>query len=319
MAFPENLKSPAARRAGSSPAAGTRIGWLALLLALAGAGAEAGERVFLGPAYAIGNDSIGQMRDRWQSSQLLGSVFFGPATDAPRELAPGRLLELRLTHQLITPESLDDPAPEDRPFAGAFGLELLTHGEAAGAEITLGAGLVVTGPQTGTFGAQRRLHRLLGYPLPETEGREVADGVYPALVAEVGRSFGDGPRVRPFAEVRAGVEDLARAGVDLTWGAFGTAGVVIREPVSGQRIPVLWGPREEGLSFTLGLDAAAVGSSVFLSDDGFSPEPRVRVRGGVRWQGERWSVYYGAAWLSPEFEGQREGQVVGLLQVGAAF
>jgi hypothetical protein len=78
MAFPENLKSPAARRAGSSPAAGTRIGWLALLLALAGAGAEAGERVFLGPAYAIGNDSIGQMRDRWQSSQLMGSVFFGP-------------------------------------------------------------------------------------------------------------------------------------------------------------------------------------------------------------------------------------------------
>jgi hypothetical protein len=288
-------------------------------MALAAAGAGAGERVYLGPTYAIGNDSIGQARDRWQSSQLLGSLFFGPRTEAPRALSPGRLLEFRLTHQLITPESLDAPAPGDRPFAGAFALEVLTHGEAGGAEVTLGAGLTVTGPQTGTFEAQRWLHERLGYPLPATEGREVEDGVYPSFVAEIGRSFAWGPRVRPFAEVRAGVEDLARAGVDLTWGDFGTEAVVIRDPVSGQRIPVLWGPREMGWSFTAGLDAAAVGWSAFLSDDGLTPEPRYRARGGVRRQGERWSFYYGATWLSPEFDGQREGQVVGIVQLGASF
>jgi hypothetical protein len=28
---------------------------------------------------------------------------------------------------------------------------------------------------------------------------------------------------------------------------------------------------------------------------------------------------YGAAWLSPEFAGQREGQVVGIVQLGARF
>jgi hypothetical protein len=291
----------------------------ALVAALAPGAVTAGERVYLGAAYAIGNDSIGQARDRWQSSQLLGSLFFGPRTETPRALAPGRLLEFRLTHQLITPESLDDPSPDDRPFAGAFGFEVLTHGQAGGAEVTLGAGIAVTGPQTGTFSAQRWLHERLGFPLPATEGREVEDGVYPAFVAEVGRSFAWGPRVRPFAEVRAGVEDLARAGVDLTWGDFGSEAVVIRDPVSGQRIPVLWGPREAGWSFTAGLDAAAVGWSAFLSDDGLTPEPRYRARGGVRWQGERWSFYYGATWLSPEFEGQREGQVVGIVQLGASF
>jgi hypothetical protein len=248
----------------------------------------------------------------------MGSVFLGPRTEAPRALAPGRLLEVRLSHQLVTPESLDAPAPDDRPFAGAFGIELLTHGTWRGTETTLGAGLVVAGPGTGTFRFQRWLHERLGYPLPATDGQEVADGVHPAVVAEFGRSFGAGPAVRPFVELRAGVETLARAGVDLTWGSFGSARVVIRDPVSGQRLPTLWGPREEGLSFTAGLDAAAVDYSAFLSDDGLSPEPRFRVRGGVRWQGERWSVYYGASWLSPEFAGQEEGQVVGTLQLGAS-
>jgi hypothetical protein len=282
-------------------------------------GAGAGERVYLGASYAIGNDSIGQFRDRWQSSQLMGSVFFGPRTEAPRMLPPGRLVEVRLSHRVITPESLDAPAPEDRPFAGAFGLEVLTHGQADGVEVSLGAGLVVTGPDTGTFRFQRWLHERLGYPLPAPEGREVANGVHPSLMAEIGRSFGEGPAVRPFVELRGGVEALARIGADVTWGAPGARRVVVREPVTGQRLPVLWGPPEEGLSFTAGADVAAVGYSAFLSDDGFDPEPRLRVRGGVRWQGEGWSVTYGASWLSPEFAGQRQGQVVGVVQVGLRF
>lgn len=294
--------------------AGRMLAFCALLLS-GTAGAE--ERAYLGAGYAIGNDSIGQLRDRWQSSQLLGSVFFGPPTDAPRALAPGRLLEVRLTHFVMTPESLDAPAPDDRPFAGAFGLELLTHGTWRGAEVTLGAGLVATGPQTRTFQFQRWLHERLGYPLPQTAGREVGDALYPAVTAEIGRSFGLGPAVRPFLELRGGVETLARAGLDVTWGPLGSRRVTMREPVSGQRIPALWGPPEAGLSFTAGIDAAAVAESNYLP--GRDPEPRVRLRGGVRWQGARWSLQYGATWLSPEFAGQREGQVVGTVQLGLSF
>jgi hypothetical protein len=307
------------RAGGGGPRRAGRRAALALAGLLAAGGAAAGEREALGWSYAIGNDSIGQARDRWQSSQLMGSVFFGPPSAAPRALAPGRLLELRLSHRLVTPERLDAPAPDDRPFAGAFALELFTHGTAGGTEVSLGGGVVATGPGTGTFRAQRWLHERLGYPLPETEGREVGDGLHLSVVAEAGRSFGTRPAVRPFVELRGGVETLARAGVDLTWGAFGTRRVTVREPVTGQRVAALWGPREEGLSVTAGIDAAAVGASVFLPDDGVGPEPRLRVRGGLRWQGERWSVHYGAAWLSPEFEGQREGQVLGLLQVAVEF
>jgi hypothetical protein len=295
-------------------------GWIPVVaLALWGGAAAAGERVYLGAAYAIGNDSIGQFRDRWQSSQLFGSVFFGPQGTAPRELVPGRLLELRLSHQLITPESLDAPSPEDRPFAGAFGIELFTHGRLGEAEVTLGGGVVATGPGTRTFRFQRWLHERLGYPLPETEGREVADGLHASVMAEAGRSFGQWPAVRPFIELRGGVETLARAGVDLTWGRLGTRRVMVREPVTGQRVAALWGPREEGLSLMAGMDVAAVENSVFLADEGLAPEPRIRVRGGLRWQGERWSLQYGATWLSPEFAGQREGQVVGLVQLGVSF
>lgn len=295
-------------------------GWIWVACAIVWGGmSAAGERVFLGTSYAIGNDSIGQARDRWQSSQLLGSLFFGPLTDAPRALAPGRLLELRFSHQLVTPESLDAPAPGDRPFAGAFGLELLTHGRLGAAEVTLGGGLVATGPGTGTFRFQRWLHERLGYPLPATDGREVGDGLHAAISAEAARSFGAGPYLRPFVELRGGVETLARAGVDVTWGAFGSRRVTVREPVTGQRVEALWGPRAEGLSFTAGIDAAAVADSLFLREGGLSPEPRVRLRAGLHWRGARWRVSYGATWLSPEFEGQREGQVVGLVQVGVDF
>jgi hypothetical protein len=92
-----------------------------------------------------------------------------------------------------------------------------------------------------------------------------------------------------------------------------------RDPVTGHRVPALWGPREDGLSVTLGVDAAAVAASAFLPAYGPAPEPRLRLRAGVAWQGRAWSAFYGTAWLSPEFAGQREGQVVGVIQVARRF
>ncbi len=291
---------------------------LAAGLALAGP-AAGGEREVLGFGYAIANDSIGQLRDRWQSSYVSGAVFFGPAGADPLALPPGRLLELRLSHRLVTPERLDAPAPDDRPFGAALAVEILTHGRLGGVETRLGAGLAVTGPQTRSFQVQRWLHEQLGYPLPRTEGREIADAVHPVLSAEVGRSFGTAPQVRPFVEAEAGLETLLRAGVDLTWGQLGTGRLRLRDPVTGQRVPALWGPPEAGLSVTLGADAAAVADSAFLPDPGPAPEPRMRLRAGLAWQGAGWSVFYGATWLSPEFAGQREGQVVGVVQIGRRF
>ena len=291
---------------------------LAGLLALPGPG-HADDVQLLGYGYAIANDSIGQFLDRWQSSFVMGALFFGPYSADPLVLPPGQVFELRLAHQLVTPEDLAAPAPDDRPFAAAVSVELLTHGRLGEAEASFSAGLAMTGPQTGAFRFQRWLHERLGYPLPRTEGREIADAIHPVVTAELGRTFGNAPRVRPFVEARGGLETLLRGGVDLTWGALGTRRLRVREPVTGQRVPVLWGPREEGLSVTLGADAAAVAHSAFLAEEGLDPAPRVRLRAGIGWQGARWSLVYGAAWLSPEFAGQRVGQVVGFVQVGARF
>jgi hypothetical protein len=273
----------------------------------------------LGPAYAIANDSIGQLRDRWQSSFVMGSLFYGPQGADPLGLPPGRVLEFRLSHQLVTPESLDAPAPDDRPFGAAFAFEVLTHGRLGRTETSLGAGLAVTGPQTRSFQFQRWLHERLGYPLPRTDGREIPNAVHPVLTAELGRSFGEGPRMRPFVEARAGLETLLRGGVDLTWGRLGSRRLLIRDPVTGQRVPALWGPREEGTSITLGIDAATVVDSAFLPGPGIEPEDRLRLRAAFAWQGAQWSLVYGATWLSPEFAGQREGQVVGIVQIGTRF
>jgi hypothetical protein len=178
----------------------------------------------------------------------MGSLFFGPGYGAdPLALPPGRLLEFRLSHQFVTPEPRRAGPGATGPSPGPSRSRLLTHGRLGDLETSLGAGLAVTGPQTGTFRFQRWLHERLGYPLPRPEGREVADGVHPVLLtAEIGRSLGQRPRVRPFVEARAGLETLLRAGVDLTWGRQGAARVMLREPVTGQRVPAMWGPREAG-------------------------------------------------------------------------
>jgi hypothetical protein len=46
-------------------------------------------------------------------------------------------------------------------------------------------------------------------------------------------------------------------------------------------------------------------------------EERARVQVGLHWQlAPRTSVFYGLAYLSPKFEGQGEGQVLGQLKFG---
>jgi hypothetical protein len=46
---------------------------------------------------------------------------------------------------------------------------------------------------------------------------------------------------------------------------------------------------------------------------------RERLRAGVGWRGERLDAFYGLTYLSPEFEGQDEGQVLGSAHVNFRF
>lgn len=293
---------------------------LAAALALAASAAQAEPLDLLGWSHVITNDSIGEFRDRWQSSVVSGSVFLGDGDADPTRAALGRILELRATSQIITPESLSFPASDDRPFAGILALDLLTHGRLGATEVSLGAGLSATGPDTGTFDFQRWLHTRLGYPLPATTGNEIDAGLRAGLSAEIGRSFGETLRLRPFAELRAGPETLARAGLDLTWGGLGADDLMTRETVTGQRVPGLMGADVSGWSVMAGGDAAWVADSLYLPEDrGLVPENRLRLRAGAHWQTERLSAFYGITWLSPEFEGQAEGQFVGAVQLRLNF
>ena len=65
-----------------------------------------------------------------------------------------------------------------------------------------------------------------------------------------------------------------------------------------------------------------VDSSAFLpASEGVAPtEERYRARAGVQWQmAEDLSFFYGATYLSEEFEGQDGGQILGSLKLNFNF
>lgn len=292
----------------------------ALALILAAPAVSAGERGVIGWSHVIVNDSIGEFRDRWQSSVVQGSVFLGAEERAGGPFRFGEVLEMRLTSQIVTPENIGAPAPGDRPFAGALGLELFSHGHWAGAELSAGAGIVAIGPQTGTFRFQRWLHDILGYPRPDTEGNEIGNGFHPVLSVEAGRGFGEAVRLRPFVEARGGLETLLRVGADVSWGELGRGDLMVREPVTGQRVPGVISSGGRGLSLFAGADVAWVEDSVYLpASRGFDPEVRGRLRTGVHWRNDRLALFYGLTYLTPEFDGQPEGQFLGAVQLRFAF
>ncbi len=182
----------------------------------------------------------------------------------------------------------------------------------------------MTGPQTRLDDFQSLLHDALNIVRPDDDitDAQIEDGVHPTLVAEAGRqiSFGGNGTMRPFTELRWGVETLARIGVDVTFGQFGVGELLARDPVTGTRYQIV-SKNLPGTSFYLGADVAHVASSVYLPDDRGPEltENRTRVRAGVNWQGEAWGVQYGVTYLSEEFEGQPEGQLLGAARIKYNF
>jgi Outer membrane protein LpxR len=294
----------------------------ALLIGVAIAPAEASDRQKLGYSLAISNDSIGETRDRWQSSSVQFGSLWGPEWQGQAPPTVGTLLEFRFRTDLLTPEDLRFPAPTDRRHAGILAFGVHNHTQRGAVEFRLGADLVMTGPQTGLLKLQQELHEILGFPVPDLENFQIGNRITGALSAEIGRSFDLGNwRVRPFAEAEVGPEDLVRAGIDLTWGALGRDDLLLRANATGHRTPAIRGGQGEGWSFVLGADVAYVDDSIYLPASlGYVvTNPRTRLRAGVYHSAQRFDAFYGLTWLGREFEAQREGQFVGTLQVGLRF
>ena len=286
--------------------------------------ATAQDRHVLGYGRLVNNDSFGDVRDRWQSGSVSSSRVRGYGWDGVLPDRPFSLIEYRVGAQIAAPANLRRPVAADRPFAGALALGAHTHFMRGRAEIAMGADLVFTGPQTGLGDFQTALHDGFGIKPASRSvlSNQIEDAVHPTFVGEAGSSLSMGGQVvlRPFAELRWGVETLARIGADLTIGSVGQGELLVRDPVTGQRYRAVH-QRVPGFSYVVGGDIAYVDESAFLpADRGYAlTDSRSRLRAGVHWQGEKNAAFYGITYLSEEFEAQPEGQYIGSFRLQLRF
>jgi hypothetical protein len=298
---------------------------LALSLIMVAPAAQATERHSLGYGRLMTNDYFGDGKDRWRTGSWTSSRVWGPEWTGKRPAAFGEVIELRLSSEILAPDNLENPAAGDRRYAGALSLGVHSHFMWKGFEAALGADMVITGSGTGLGNFQRAVHKALDVRAPSesTLDDQIGGGVHPTLVTEIGRDLMLSPRLhlRPFLEGRAGAETVVRAGVDLTFGTLGAAGLLVRESVTGHRYSVISDPASSGFSFLLGADIAHVSDSIYLPEEnGFQlTETRDRLRAGVHWQGGQATAFYGLTYLGKEFEAQKEGQVVGSVHINLSF
>jgi hypothetical protein len=276
----------------------------------------------LGTARVFTNDALGDLTDRWRTgSYTLGWVRGRGAWDGGLPEAPGAVLEWRLRGEIITPAVIDAPQPGDRRYAGLLSLGLHTHFRTGAAGVRAGLDLVATGPQTQLDHLQTAIHDLLSLPKPDTSA-QIGNALYPTLSVEIGRDYALGAAVlHAFAEVQAGVESFGRIGVDVVLGTHGRGGLLLRDPVTGHRVTAVRGEETAGFSLVLGADTAVVADSRLLPAGGAAvlERHRHRLRLGGHWMGGTSEVFYGVAWLSKEFAGQDEGQLVGALNARILF
>lgn len=288
------------------------------LLLLCASAALAQDRVTLGWGRLFSNDFIGDGEDRWRSGSYVVSLVRGPVWQGALP-GFGQLIELRLRSEIISAASVRRPAAGDRRYAGVLGFGIFSHFALAEVEASLGAELVVTGAQSGVSGFQTLAHRLLGAPKPGGLDQQISNLFTPAFALELGQSLqiSNNLRLRPFVEARVGDETLLRFGADLFLGQIGRDGLMLRDPVTGQRYLAVAAKGVPAGGMVLGGDLAAVDRSIYLP----APGPvrlyrhRARLRAGWYWQGRRAELFYGLTWLGREFIGQPEGQVTGSLNL----
>ena len=212
---------------------------LFLICATSGALAQEGRLSYLGSGRLFVNDMIGDGDDRWRTGSISVSHVFGPSWRGQLPERPGEIIEVRVMGEVIAPYRLNRRNAGDRPFAGSWSLGAHSHFQRGGWQMSLGADAVITGPQTGLANLQQFLHRTVGFDhkaSPSVLAGQIPNGIHAAGVFETGRDYAVGrATLRPFVEARAGVEDLARVGFDLTFGSVGRRELMIRDTVTGIR------------------------------------------------------------------------------------
>jgi hypothetical protein len=282
-------------------------------------------RVTLGFGRLYTNDRLGDGEDRWRTGSWSLSVVSGPGWDGARPHRFGEIVELRFRTEIIAPGRLYGEGSDDRPYVGALTYGMHTHWAGWGGEWSAGVDVTMTGPQTRLAEFQDRVHEQISAPnlSDAVIAGQIGDDLLPSVTVEYGLPLRLSPRVlvRPFVEVQAGVETLARIGADAIIGPVAQRDLLIRDAPTG----FLYRGTNAGVTgyaLILGADWTQVGDSAWLPEDrGFAArDARLRARTGVFIQmTRRMDGFFGLTWLSEEFVGQPEGQLLGSISVSLSF
>jgi len=279
------------------------------------------EREWIGTGRLFTNDFFGDGDDRWRTGNFVVSHLRSRQAYDGTALSFGDIIEYRLRAEIIAPRAGIGEAGE-RPYVGALSIGAHTHFGLGDFDASVGADVTAVGPQTGLDDFQTRFHDALDLPLP-SQTNQLDDDVFISATAEISQTveIGYGVTVRPFAEAQTGAEDILRVGGDLMFGTSARSDLMVRDVVTGQLYRGTNGPGN-GLSYVVGADFAAVAGSVYLPEDqGYvASDTRTRARAGVHYQvDDDTSFFYGMTYLSEEYEGQPEGQIVGSLKLNFNF
>jgi len=255
-------------------------------------------------------------QERYTYSIIRGSDWAG---QAPTEF--GALLEYRLRSEVIAPQRLNGSMSNDRAYVGAFTAGVHTHMTRGDANVSLGLDLVAVGPQTQLSSLQDSFHNVISAPNVSNRvaANQIGNAVYPTALGEASFdvAVGETTTLRPFAELQYGVEDIARIGFDVLIGAAIQNDLWLRDSPTGQLYSGVQSGGA-GSGFVLGADFAFVGDSAYFpaSFGTQAKDTRTRVRAGVHARlGDEISYFYGLTYLSEEYIGQPEGQMVGSLKL----
>lgn len=268
----------------------------------------------LGWGRIFSNDYFGDGHDRWRAGAFTLSHVSGRGWDGTPPAMPEGLVELRLRTEIIAP-ARTRAGRDDRPYVGISAFGAFLHQSIGPFEAATGGEILAIGPSTGHSALQEGVHEVLGFDPPRGTDRQLGDALHLHAQSEVALPLRPHARLtlRPFAAFEAGSEEIARAGVDAIWGGIGHRDLWLRDPVTGQPYRGIEA-ETTGLALVAGADAALLGDSVFLPDRTALDRRRARI--GLHWQpGPEVRLFYGLSWLSEEFEGQHESQVLGSLKL----
>jgi len=281
---------------------------------------------YLGYGRLVTNDLLGDGKDRWRTGSVSAFRMYVQDDVDLKYLKLGEAVELRTHFEVVAPSDLQAEDGGDRPWGGAISLGLHSPFHYGPLHMSLGADVHFIGKNSGLTQFQQDLHNGLGIKQAgdAVVNNQIKDETVIGGAAEVAYPIGltDRVQARPFGEMRTGLEDVARVGVDVYFGALDATPAMSRDPVTGHRYPVnVEQAQDRGMLFSLGYDHTQVEKSRFLpSDSNASHEPtRSRTRMGMTFKRGSWSVFGGLTMMGKEFKDQDGEQVLGSIRLFSRF